>query len=86
MKKLLLLLVAVFLLLFYVWERSRSFQLIQTISGLEEKKRHGNEELSLLQTEIERLASFTRIEELARSLGLTFPEGNHGTDSTAQGR
>lgn len=82
MKKLLLLLAVVFLLLFYVWERSVAFQLVQTVTNLEEKRRRGNEELSRLQIDIERLSSYTRIEEVARDAGLFFPEWSHGADST----
>ena len=86
MKKLLLLIAVVFLLLFYVWERSRSFQLVQTVTRLEETKRHGLEDLSMLRTDIEHLSSFTRIEAVGRSEGLAFPKQHHGSDSTAQGR
>ncbi len=86
MKKLLLLLAVVFLLLFYVWERSRAFQLIQTITGFEEQKRHHSEQLSRLKTDIERLSSYTRIAELARNAGLTFPDTSHGTDPKIKNR
>lgn len=86
MKKLLLLVAGVLLLLFYVWERSRSFQLVQTVTRLEETKRHGLEALDLLRTEVEQLSSFTRIEAVGRSQGLAFPKEHHGPDSTAQDR